>query len=347
MADVAVSALYYPHSAIKSDKLLKAALLLWDQVECIVPRGEIPATKRSRDVTAAIELVVRPLMAPHDARQRVHDRIAGILENGVPSWLRANAGPRPIDRYYPMYADKLLDETWRMLRHHDLAEPSLTKHERDFTVPPALGLLVLAMLADECAGVTRTKVTDRERAYEWLFGAMTTEMGGEYLPALDASHLAESYDRLVTASVRIVNTDGIPLRRLVRVRKRFDAELRPLRRKYLERVAAQVKAMVAPNVTARDKQEILRVFEKEMREDFKDLKQELGFATKDVIFSKEIGITALAVAGAAFIPASWPVVAATLKATGVGALLKTHNKYKKARKKALKDHAMSWLYAVT
>jgi len=342
MAELAYSALYYPHTTIKSERLLKASLLLWDQVECIVPRGQMTPRRHSREIAEALELIVKPHIPSSTVKQKVHQRVTEFLKDGPPPWIRAYATPGGDGGHYLMYADKLFDETWEFLARHQLAAQS--SEDRDYAVPSALGLLILAMLADECAGSTRTKVTDRENAYSWLFGVMTTELGGEYLPALDASHLAASFDRLITASVRIVDTDPIPLRRLVHLRKSQDSALRPIRIKYLESVAAQVKAMVAPNLTPGDRAEQLRVFEAGMQDDFRALKKELGLAAQEAIFSKEIGVCALAVAGAVLAPASIPAVAVGLKTLGVGALLQTRAKYAKARGKALSEHAMSWLY---
>lgn len=345
MSEVPVSALYYPHTSIRSPGLIKTALLLWDHVECIVPDTYERSTHMPRDLAEATEIIVRPHKPSESAKMRVHERLTALMKNGVPPWVRANAGPDGLHDHYLMYADKLLHETWTFLAHHDLLAPS--PDARDYAVPPALGLLMLAMLADECAGTTRTKVTDREQAYNWLFGAMTSELGGEYLATVDASHLADTYDRLVTATVRILNVESIPMNRLLSVRKKNDAALRPLRKRYLERLGQHVSAMLAPKVSLSDRDELARSFEADMAGDFAALRQDLGYAAKEALFSKEIGVCALAVAGVAFAPATLPVAAKTLATVGVGALLSTHTKYRKARAKALADHPTSWLYSVS
>jgi hypothetical protein len=100
-----------------------------------------------------------------------------------------------------------------------------------------------------------------------------------------------------------------------------------------------------------DALEIERQFVRDRQTDFRELKQELGLAAKEALFSKEIGVCALALVGAVAAPLLPPVAAAavgsaavSLKSVGVGALLLTKAKYRNARQKALNENAMSWLY---
>jgi hypothetical protein len=279
-----------------------------------------------------------------------------MLRNGVPPWLRPDIQPSSLRRPYLIYPEKLANETWRMFEQANLAQ--FDKPSGDFAVPPALGLFTLSLIAEECAGKTRTKITDRDRAYAWLCGVMTERLGGEYLPTLQASQLAATYDRLVTASVRVLNTDGIPLKRLMSLRKKEQAgqapELQPLRAKYLATLDEHVKLLLQPSLRTSDAREIERQFERDRQNDFRELKRELGLAAKDVLFTKEIGVLALAVAGAVATPFMAPAAAsltvpaaASIKGLGVGALLVTKAKYRKARESALNRNAMSWLYVTS
>ncbi len=57
---MSTTALYYPHTVIRSRNLIKTSLLLWDSVECIVPkRGwklETPFSEKAYN--EATELIV-------------------------------------------------------------------------------------------------------------------------------------------------------------------------------------------------------------------------------------------------------------------------------------------------
>jgi len=300
------AALYYPHTTIHSESLLKSALLLWDYVECIRPSRHVAgSTTENRNIAEAKELIVRDRIPTDDERHVVHAHLADLLRDGVPQWLRRDVKRSQLKRPYLMYPQKLAHETWALLEHAELAQ--LDERSGDVAVPPALGLLALSLLADECAGQTRTKITDRERAYSWLFGIMTSKLGGEYLPAFQASDLAATYDRLITASVKVVSTDAIPLKRLIALRKKEQSgkapELQLLRAKYLATLNDHVKLLLQPGLRPADVREIERQFQRDRQADFRDLKGELGLAARDVLLSREIGVCVLALAGVAAAPA--------------------------------------------
>src|SRR5258708_5705299 len=107
---------YYPHTSIRSEALLKTSLLLWDYVECIVPRVDFrPSPRRSRGLSEAIDLLVRPRPASDEEKQAVHERLVALLEHGLPNWLKRSIpqGWRG-ERRYLIYPEKLLQETWRL-----------------------------------------------------------------------------------------------------------------------------------------------------------------------------------------------------------------------------------------
>jgi hypothetical protein len=171
-------------------------------------------------------------------------------------------------------------------------------------------------------------------------GVMTHSLGGEYMPKLEASHLAATYDRLVTAAIHIVDTDGIRLERLLEMRRREASgrshDYANFRRAYLKRIALFIERLGAADQRPADVREIHRQYRQEMETDLRELKRELNIAAGDVLFSKEMGVAVLAAAGSAITP-----IAGLL---GVGALVQTGRKYRQARRAALGTHAMSWLY---
>ncbi len=247
------------------------------------------------------------------------------------------------DRFFLIFPEEFSEMTWELLKGMRLAELVGTGG-RDYQVPTALGLMLMSILADECASETRTRVTDRTYAYSWLMGLMTHDLGGNFLPNVDATQLASTYDRLVNASIRTVNTDGIPLQNLVKLRRREAAgsstDYRKLRQKYAERTFEYVSRLGDPNLSVADQMEIQRQYTLDMESDLRGLKTELGIAAGKALLLKEMATSVLAVAGAILAPSAMPV----FKTLGVGALLKTGLDYVEARRKALEGHVLSSLY---
>ncbi len=85
-----------------------------------------------------------------------------------------------------------------------------------------------------------------------------------------------------------------------------------------------------------DRQEIERQFEQEMGDDLKRLRDELGLEAKRAILSNEVLVCVLAAVGAVIEPFASTIIE-------IDALLRTRANYRAARRKALTEHAMSWL----
>jgi hypothetical protein len=108
--------------------------------------------------------------------------------------------------------------------------------------------------------------------------------------------------------------------------------------------------MTQEKVRKSDVQEVQRQFADDMRTDFRQLKDELGFAGRDALYSKEIIITGLAAIGAA---ATWaldvPVhlAGAAMLAdfpVTIWGLLGARNKFLGARRTIMEKHPMAYLY---
>jgi hypothetical protein len=107
---------------------------------------------------------------------------------------------------------------------------------------------------------------------------------------------------------------------------------------HVERVGKEAK-------TATDVRELVRQFKNELKEDLADLKAELDLASIKTLFSKEVALSALIVAGALVSP----IVGLTTLSTQIGGvgiipLMEAAVDYKSARRDALKKHVMSWLF---
>lgn len=343
------AALYYPHTNITDKNIIKNSLLLWDQVEYITPSKQWNHDRfPSKVFNEAIDIIARPHYPTKTERKEVHDRVTSLLNKGLPPWLFLQAG-RNIRNYqtYPIYPDKLDYETWRLLKDNNLVR--FNEMDSDFHANPYFGLMIMSLLADACAGETKRKITDRSEAYGWLQKYATAEAGGEYITGLDASQVAPAYDRLVTLSVKLLNTDDLPVSTLVAMRKRelksTKNDYRAFRIKYLNKVDEYVEKIVKPALRPTDIKELERQFQKDMEQDLKDLRKDLKLAKDKLIWSKEVGVAIAAVPGALVAPIIGLTNLTTVIGTiGVGALVKVGKEYKAAKAKALREKSMSWLY---
>ena len=351
------SSVYYPHTTIQSEELLRQSLLLWDRVDVIVPEAGFSVTTGLPPIqAAACELLVRPRVPSAEEKQSVDVVVQGLLTDGVPSWLveslTVDSGdgnrPSPSQRhpdYYLVYPEKLLHNTWARLRGHGVAR--WFGEFGDYGVPPALGLLLMSCLADACAGRTLHKITDRPEAYRNLFGLMSSALGGTVVRMPSTCGVSDAIDRLVTVSTRVANVRNTPMSRLVDLRRKEEKEksghLRSLRHKYLDEVTAHAKALLEPGLTLGDKRELENEYKQRVERDLVELKRSLGMARNDVLLSKEAATTAVAAAAAVTGPVG-AAVSAALKGVSVGALLATGVKYARARRHALSSHSVSWLF---
>ncbi len=197
-----------------------------------------------------------------------------------------------------------------------------------------MGLSVMSILADSCAGTQKRLVTDKVKSYRAVHEAITALHGGTFGTANPLEH-----ERLVTISLKVVDPSRFSLARLVDYRKREerDASLRDLRHNYLKKVDS-FAARAAAGQHDGDKREIERQFELEVKDDLRHLKEALRMKAESTLLSKEVGVGVLAAAGV-MTPVAVP--AALL---GVGALVKRAIAYRAERRQVFRDNAMSWLF---
>jgi hypothetical protein len=349
------TAVYYPHTTLRSPDLLRTALLLWDHVDCIVPWPNFEITQDlPPELAAGAELVLRPRYPTPAEKAKVHEEVIGAFSNGVPRWVTTalkdgyqhpKYHPSRYDDDYLIYPPKFLEETWDELSRLDVAR--WLDHAGDYAVPPALGLTMMASLAAACAGTQQHRITDRVHAYSALVGMTSASLGGELLENVTASSITKDIDRLVTVPMRILDGSAVPMKRLIELRKReakdSSKDLRRMRHKYLDTLSAPLKDLSVVT-SANDARELDHQFREKMEADLSDLKKELKMARNDFLLSKEVGLLIVAAAGLFTVPLAFAPIAAAANSVGVGALLHTGMKYKRARAKALLEHPASWLY---
>lgn len=354
------TAIYYPHTQIANPVVLKNALLLWDRVQTIVPFGWVaPTPDRRRPIHDAQELITehrRPLeLERHEAGRRLEALLnVGFLHKIVEAEQgrgRKALGPRDASYVagaqrssFPIYHDKFSEYTWRILQGEGLA--SIRGDSVD--VPQSVGHMMMLLLADVCAGTQIAKVTDRRDFYSWLLKQREADLAGQ-VAAPDSVAREFEYDRLVTISIEAIDGRGISLELLLAMRRREmssgSTDYARFRASYHKALQDHLKRLGTEAKSASDLGELQREFRRQIRDDVKDLKAELGLSAQKAMFSKEVVFSTLAVAGSFAAPSlALGALGASLGLAAIIPLLKTRAEFLSARRDALKRHQYSILY---
>lgn len=342
------SAIYYPHTRIQSESLLKTALLLWDEIKVIVPWQGYSIRYRSPSEAEAFELVGRQIYPTANEKRRVHKIVKGLTSQQLPRAFRFDRRMDGREQEYEMFAEKLLPETWELLKEarmaHDL--PSRTSH---MAASEPTGLLLMSLLADCCAGETCSRVTDRNDAYSRLAGLLV-----ERIPQLDIRPTTDAQLLLVPIALKLIDPDRFTLDRLIQFRRAEErsggSAHRSLRHRFTQHLDS-FAIRIAELSSIRDRKEVEREFEDDLRIDLEDLKEALKLEAGQVLGTKEfVAVVLLAAAQfAAFSQGnSSSTIAAKITAgagiSAIGGLYALNSKFGAARLKLLKDHPTAYLY---
>ncbi|QDT95854.1 hypothetical protein [Gimesia aquarii] len=341
-------ALYYPHTTVRTKGVLKTGLLLWDQIHCIIPSdGKFERQRyKKKEYNEAFDLLARNHKPTRDEKRNAHIQLKKFLAEAPPSSFLKDVVTKSRGEYliYPKKFDK---GTWKLLEQHGLAY--FDESSSDYALPRVFGLLLMSILADQCAGKQKQKITDHAKVYSWVSQYYANKLGGTYVSGLDASEVGANYERLVTISLQVLGTKNIPIKKLIDMRKREEksnsGDYRAMRKRYRKALSTYVDRLTNEVETKSDVKEIERQFKEEMKQDLKDLKKELNLSSVKALFSKEMVLTTIAVAGTFIEPISGlTTLATTLQGIGVAPLIKTGAEYRAARSKVLRGSSMSWLY---
>ncbi|MBJ6127204.1 hypothetical protein [Microvirga splendida] len=291
----------------------------------------------------AVELVGEQRVPNEEEKKRAHDDIEEFATRQLPEafYYRSTAPGGWME--YGMWPQKLQPETWKLLQDLQLAGHPLANS--DYPLQDAAGLSIMSILADCCAGTTRARLTDRSHAYATLTNLLVDEAATD---AQEAKH-----DRVIPLTLRLIQTADLPLETLIDFRRREAKskghDIRDLRHRYVDRLSKHVEDV--RNLKHKsDRVELERQFENEMKDDLAHLKDELRIANREVLFSKEILVTAIAAAGSLYaatkgipfdVPSAMTIAGAPVTA---GGLLATHNKFTATRKAIMKKHPMAYLH---
>lgn len=322
------TALYYPHFAVQSEGMLKSALLLWDRFEYISPSKDHRPYYRQKELAEASELIAKPLVPTQEEKEDVHNKIISLIDSGLPDWFLFK--PRDGELPYNIYPQKLLPKTWDELEERKYALFG-GSGDNDYATSSSLGLSIMAILANVCAGKKRDTVTDELDNYDALTRYYTAALEGDY------NYKKNDFERLVTVSLKSINTSAVDIKRLTKLRKKEEAFLRELRTNYRKSVEEYVSELNKSENLVRDSEELERIFEEKISNDFDELKKALRTEITKTIFSKELAVAVVAAAGVAIEPISSTIIAG-------GALVKKEIEYRQKRVEILKEHPSAWLY---
>jgi hypothetical protein len=337
------SALYYPHTEIQSEDLMRTALLLWDEIHAIVPWPGYRPHYRDPLLGEAFEVIGKKHHPTEEEKLAAHSLIeAFVTKRKLPPAFLFRPATRQAAHglhrmSYEVYSQKLMHETWHLLRDSGLAgRPS----GADNPTSPFMGLAIMSILADCCSKRSFTRITDRGAAYTALQSVFADGV------ELEAETIK---NELVPVAVRMVNPKRLDLKRLIDFRKREGAAERALRHRLQKHLEEQAR-IIASNQGKTERAEALRQFKSDTQDDFKQLKDALKLHTYETLGSKEIMTTIVAAVGTAAlaglgVAAAMPeVVTAAGGSVAIGGLIAARSKFVRDRKKLLEEHPTSYLY---
>ncbi|WSG73678.1 hypothetical protein U8P80_20050 [Rhizobium beringeri] len=238
---------------------MKHALLLWDTIHVIGPwSGFEPC--HAGEIAEAWSMVGKVTVPDLAEQRRAHEDIVNFLSArdrlGPKFFLGADKAASSV---YQVYPQKLLGETWSELEKAGLTGDLLPNDDRPLTTWG--GLVIMAKLADACAGQVFARITDRTAAYR----AIADEMS-------ELREFPQQAAATVPILLSLIDASSLPLENLMRFR---DDERDPkLRHRLLDAVNDHVDAL--RKVNSLNQLNVLQEqFEREMRQNLKDLRDAL------------------------------------------------------------------------
>jgi hypothetical protein len=325
---------------------MQSALLMWDELRTIVPyTGYSPPDPVPRGLAEAWELIGHQMVPSEAQKARAHDAIVGTLEAGIPNDLSMVANADRPSNVYEIWPQKLSVSTWDYLQMKGMTAGKLPNGDYPFLEEG--GLLVMAKLAEACAGKTFARVTDRALAYGFV-GDGDAPIG--------------SPTEIVPLTLELIDSSTIPIEALVHFRQREERErdgyqLRALRHNYADRVSKHIVELGEAK-DAEAARELNRAFRSDMHDDFRQLRDEIGTAKIDIV-AKPIAVAVVAAVGSWIAGATGPqALAAGLSAAGaigampevaktIGDFLGNGLNFSQKQKELMAKHPMAYMYALS
>jgi hypothetical protein len=224
--------LYYPHAEIRDPRVVKAAMLIWDELEVIVPYSGFPLTSTSEDVTKVLQETgfLSPRAPEKDRQTAAHEKIVKLFSGHLPDWFLFQPN-QPEEQRYLVYPQKLEYQTWDSLTEARVASEITSGNVAEMVLNRSVGLTLMSILAETYAGTTRELLTDVPDAQRAKAHVMAEAAGGVPL-----TNLSESESHLVDMCLSGVNAEKIPLQTLIEAHNDPRREMREARAMYRKAV---------------------------------------------------------------------------------------------------------------
>jgi hypothetical protein len=225
------SALYFPKMGIESEAILKTALLLWDDISYIYPYKD-NGYYGPPELEEAHSLVTSRYVPTEADKATAHEAILDLATSDTPElFFRTDL---PEASRYDIYPQKFLPETWHALIETGFAKAATDSGDSIYSLAPAMGITMMSVLAEICAGTERRTITDSPLAHYVGNTALSGLSGGK------PCNINSPVERLVMLSLEVVDAKAIPLSKLVDFRKREEGssegqKIRALRRSYVKK----------------------------------------------------------------------------------------------------------------
>src|ERR1700730_17945140 len=135
------SALYYPHTKLHTENILKRSLLLWDRLEYIVPDKAYKPVYEDKRFARALELFGVARHPTDDEKKKTHESIMDVYTRPKLPLLFYN----PVGSQYAIYPEKFLPDTWNMMDALGVTTAQRESSGRE-PLPEPAGLLLMSLL---------------------------------------------------------------------------------------------------------------------------------------------------------------------------------------------------------
>ena len=253
---------------IEDENILKSGLLLWDKIEFIAPDEGMLAWHSNPEAAEACELITTPHVPSEEDKQLANDAILELVTSELPSdFLFEETDP---ENRFSIYPQKFLPETWDALRQTKLAGPTEYGEFDEWAMSNALGLSMMSILAESCAGTEKRTITNLIDSYKLLNQSIAGLHSGSF------GEVGNEVERLITISIKIIDPSKLGFRELLEFRKTEErsqsTDYRELRHNFLKKMDSFATRLVTAGNHKGSQDEIEREFEQEMSDDLENLR---------------------------------------------------------------------------
>ncbi len=346
------SAIHYPSARILDLATMKRAMLLWDRYKVIVPYKGFHLGHLG-EIAEAWSLIGGEIIPTSSDKARAHEQISQFIRHRSrlnPQFFYGT--PRNIDRVdrhvpemYEVFPQKFLGKTWDELEQVGMTTAQSEANERPMTEWG--GLVVMAKLADACAGSTFARVTDRRDAYRAI--ASESFINGTRVEITERTDEA----MVLPVLLSLVDASDVPLAKLIAYRAEEKDPF--LRHNMLATISKHIIGLRKTTNLAqiRERQE---AFEHAMKVDLFRLRDELRsnkvkFVTSTAVLTGIVGAFAVA---SALTHGAVQIGAGLVAAGTAGARMKDFSELfgsgldlADKQRKLLELHPMAYMHEIT